>query len=513
MLKGYFLPKELQDSFDTIIREVSGFEIEYLKLKEGDAEKISKFLKEERRKALSEVGISEKTMRTADKLAELWSNSNYTKRKIALEVLPELTGYPSKMIEVLSFSTLIKVRGNYLKVLKSPSVGKEVFKKFTEIPGLNVRIKGYGSFFEKIKFAKSLSSLPEVELILHICPGNIPGLVESYVMLLSLLLNAAAIIKPPTRQPVFAALFAESLSEVDGDLANLVAVVNWSRGDVIENEFYSHIDVVNVVGGEEAVRSVKEKVEEFRQKGRNIRGCYHGAKFGIEIVAKEYALPEVAELVAFDIIGYEQEMCSSPREVRVEEGGKLSPREFAEKIAEAMNWLSRIFPQSEKYRAKAKPMILKLIAEGEASDKIEVFVVNKGQGAVAYDEEKIGIFEPIYSYRVIKVKPVKNILDVSKIIKPYKEFMQTAGVAVPEARIIELAEALAQSGIVNIRVAGSVPIPEPGESWDGKLPGLEFLFDSNIQWVTVASKNLDESIKQNIEFLAELKKLNFSSSN
>ncbi|HDI75016.1 MAG: hypothetical protein DRJ52_02265 [Thermoprotei archaeon] len=508
MLKGYFLPKDLEDNLNTRVENIEDLEVEYLCFKPGDANKIVSYLKKRRRDILQETDIRNKVITAADKLAELWSNREYFRRKKALEVLPKLTGYPSSMIEVLSFNTLSKIRGNYLKLIKSPPSNKAVFKKFIEIPGLNVRIKGYGSLLEKVKLARALSKKSNVEAILHICPGNIPGLVESYVILLSLLLEAAAVVKPPTRQPVFAALFAESLREVDKDLAELVAVVNWRGGeDLIEEEFFSLVNVVNVVGGEEAVRSVKRRVESLRRRGVDIRGCYHGAKFGIELISREYSLPEIAELVMFDVIGYEQEMCSSPREVRVENGGELSPREFAEAMVRSAEWLSKIFPQSERYRAKAKPMIVKAIAESEGSDGVEVFTVKGGQGAIIYDEENVDKFEPFYSYRVIKVKPIDSLEDVPKLLKPYREFMQTAGVAVPEKRILSLADKLAQAGIVNIRVAGSVPTPEPGESWDGKLPGIEFIVDSNIQWVTIASKNIDGSLKRNIEFLNNIKSL------
>ncbi len=68
-------------------------------------------------------------------------------------------------------------------------------------------------------------------LIVHFLAGNVPmpGIVS---ICGGLLLRSANLVKMSARDPVFPALFLESVREVDADLADCAAALDWPRGEL-----------------------------------------------------------------------------------------------------------------------------------------------------------------------------------------------------------------------------------------------------------------------------------------
>lgn len=508
LLKAFYLPQSLnglEDDFEFRELEADGYRILYPKISPEQMKRIAETIKNTA-KSVYENKDLEYLAEVIQRVRDLWMKPDYEKRKIALEILPKLTGLSKEVIIYYQFGTIRKMDKNAVKFLADLKFDEKVLEKFILLEGANVWLRGYASFMNKLKLRKATKNLRRPKLVTFITPSNVPGLIEALGVLLGVVSRTGMIIKTPSKQPVFGPMFAESLSEIDKELGETIAVLPWKGGDRnIEDVLFRESDAVSVIGSTETALSVKRRVDELRKRGYGIKGCYHGGRFGLSVIAKEYVKREVAALSVIDGIGYEGYMCSSPAfGFFVEDDGTGLARKFAEYMAEEAEWITKIIPQSDlfrKYREQDLPKYLSL----EAMGKIEVFLPENNGCTVIFDPEPKLV--PDGQNRLLKVYPIKSIFDIVQMLKPWKEYLQTIGVAVPNEKLFEFADKVARLGVSNLRVVGTVTLPRLGESWDGNYPVLEFMLDEDyVHWVSINAKDIDaeiEKLSNNLEALRE----------
>ncbi len=74
-------------------------------------------------------------------------------------------------------------------------------------------------------------------------------------MIMDKLVDAATWIKVSSEEPVFGALYAKSIEEIDPKLAYTIAVLPFeSRNKVVKEFLFSKSDIVRATGGEQARR-------------------------------------------------------------------------------------------------------------------------------------------------------------------------------------------------------------------------------------------------------------------
>ena len=93
------------------------------------------------------------------------------------------------------------------------------------------------------------------------------------------------------------------------------------------------------------------------------------------------------------------------------------------------------------------------------------------------------------------MKPVNDIMEIPKIVKPIGEFLQTVGIAVPNNRLIPFAEAMGEAGATNIRPISSMTLQKPWEPWDGRFPLAELFENDNIRWVSISTTDIDKELE------------------
>jgi len=81
-------------------------------------------------------------------------------------------------------------------------------------------------------------------------------------------------------------------------------------------------------------------------------------------------------------------------------------------------------------------------------------------------------------------------------MKPWKEYLQTAGVAIGNNRLQKISELMGKTGFSNIRVAGTVALPRLGEAWDGNYPVYEFFILDKIHWTSINAIDFENEIKE-----------------
>lgn len=497
-LKGYYLPKSLKSlekEMEFSEKRVNDYNLLLPNINQENIKEIVTGLKENRKKYLADMPFPE-IAKAYGEVSRTWSDNKYEKKKIALELLPALTNLSPELIEFYQFRSIYKIDEKTINFLSNLNLPSEVFKTFTSIDGANTFVRAYAGFRDKIALKKISQYDKELELVTYITPSNVPGFIESLGIFIASIVKAAGLIKTPSVQPLFAPLYAESVAEKSKEIGETIAVVPWAGGDQsIESIIFRNSNVVSVVSSTQTAMSVKNRIDELNRNGNSIKGCYHGGKFGIELIGKEMANRNVAGLAAIDGIGYEGYMCGSPAfGFFVEEGGELSPIEFAEALAGEMEKISRSIPQTNFFRKLREVKIGEIISRPEFDGGQRIFPSSEHNFAVIY-ESNFNL-NPIGQNRLIRVFGVKSLEEVIEKIKPWKEYLQTAGVAIGNDRLQKISELMGKTGFSNIRVAGTVALPRLGEAWDGNYPVYEFFIPDKVHWASINAIDFENEIKE-----------------
>jgi len=453
----------------------------------GALKKIIDSIKQVRQDYLLKIDIPT-VLEVIDKVTNMWMDPDYKGRTIAREVLPTVTGFSLEMIESWGFDHFMSI----LKKDNIPLFGKlkpEDYKEFTELgDGL---VKAYGE-------VNISHSNYDPEVIGHICAGNILG-ISAFEMVLDKLIDAASWIKVPSEQPVFGALYARSIEEVDPQLSYSIAVLPFEAGNSEVKDFlFSKSDIVRATGGEQARISLTELAQKH-----NIPIAGHWHKFSFITIARDYMDEErasqIAELVSLDVTAWDQQGCFSPQEIFVEAGGEVDPLKFAELLADEMETTSIALPKGIN---SGKMQVLdgyhQYLKKEMMGDPVKIYPSATHQWLVIYDGTAENI-EPSPLFRVIRVKPIEDIMQIPILVKPLGQFLQTVGVAIPNSRLISFADAIGDVGATNIRAISSMTLQKPWEPWDGRFPLHELFEHDNIRWVSISTKDIDKEITKALE--------------
>jgi hypothetical protein len=170
---------------------------------------------------------------------------------------------------------------------------------------------------------------------------------------------------------------------------------------------------------------------------------------------------EVAERAAYDASLFDQQGCLSPHLLYVEEGGEVSPREFAELVASAMERWANHLPPGSPTRDEAMA-VRRFRAEYEAQElagkDVALFMSpQRLDWTVIYDADPR--CTPSCLQRTVLVKPVADLSEVGGLVRSWRPYLQAAGVAVGPERIGVLAAQLGRVGVSRICPVGKMQAP------------------------------------------------------
>jgi hypothetical protein len=127
-------------------------------------------------------------------------------------------------------------------------------------------------------------------------------------------------------------------------------------------------------------------------------------------------------------------------------------------------------------------------------EPVKIFPSKENQWLVIYDESNPNC-EPSPLFRVIRVKPVADIMELPQKVRSLSSFLQTVGVAIPQNRLLAFADAMGQAGATNIRTISGMTLQKAWEPWDGRFPLQELFEHDSIHWVSIDTKDMDAEIK------------------
>lgn len=412
--KAYWLPPGCPVTLATeeveVTRGERRFRLEMPKPTASDLVAIAEHLRAAQRRVLARRSVDD-IVRALDRAAALWLNPSYRPRLLARHSISIITGFSSEMVAKAieleqAASRAPDMRSALVRELGDPAA----LDRFISTP------KG-----------RSMALGPE--LIGGIFSANIPALPHLTVMR-AFLVKAACFGRVSRDEPIYLPLYAESLREVDPELAECLAVVHWDREDrACEAGFLSSIDHLIAYGGEAALGGLRARLPD------GVGATWHGHRMGFAYVARPALMGSVealAERLAFDFSIFDQHACLAPQACFVERGGATSPVAFAERLSAAMEeWLDELPPRALSGEELA-PLraaldaaeVRELLGQGEAR-----IVSSPGrlQGAVVVERPER--FEPVPLDRFVRVIPVDDVDDLVSFLNPVAPFLQCAALA------------------------------------------------------------------------------------
>ncbi len=388
------------------------------------------------------AGLStRRVIEVIDAAVTRWLDPDYPLRRLAEELLPAVTGYSTAMLE----------RGI-----------PDQLKAFTA-DGLTALVEA------ELGSLEALDRRHGPRLIAHVLAGNIPA-VAAESIIRGLLAKSAGLVKASSRDPLFPALFAQSLGEVDPRLAETQAVLPWKGGsDELDVVALHKADAVIAYGGRPAVAAVR------RLAPNDPVFVEHGPRIGFAAIGRE-ALTErrldaLAEAATWDVSLFDQQGCVAPHALYVERGGQLAPHRFAQALAGAMERFEQRYPRAhlapeDAAEIQAQRDLWEL--RGSADHGPTLF---RSEGSTAWTvvfNERDVELRPSCLNRFVHVIPLDDLSTLPAAIEGMRPYLQTAGVEVAEERMPDLEAALEAAGVT--RVCGIGEMQYPPASWrhDGR---------------------------------------------
>ena len=401
---------------------------------------------------------------TIDKAIARMLDQNDPWRRKAEAVLPIVTGYDRETVR-LGLS-------GYLRTFRAPQLQRFLSEDFAN-PGM------LDAFQPAMKGGFTRAYGPE--LLLHIWAGNVPGL-PLWSLISGLLVKAGTVGKVASGEPLLAGWFAQILAEIDPKLGECLAIVWWRGGDeASERVWLGEADTIVAFGGNDALTAIKDRVPV------TARFLPHGHKIGVGVVSRaaldtRKAGP-LARLVAHDVMRYEQQGCYSPQMLFVERGGRVSPREFAERVSCELASFARTHPSRALSVAEAAS-----VAAWRSGEEMRAFeevgraiLGDSGDPWSVVCVEAAEALAPSGLNRTLKVVAVDGLDAVVPLVAPFRAFLQSAAVAAAPEELFRVAALLGEAGVTRICAFGRMTAPEAGWHNDGRFNLLDLVTISEIE--------------------------------
>jgi hypothetical protein len=292
-------------------------------------------------------------------------------------------------------------------------------------------------------------------LTTHVLAGNLPGAgLDSIIF--SLLVKSATLVKASSTASSLPTFFAHTLAQVDPELGACLAVVTWPRGSTaLEEIAFSQAEVVVASGSDQSLAAIHPRV-----RGKFIG---YGHKMSFSVISKEtlHNAQELARQAAYDVVLYDQQGCLSPQLIYVEEGGAVSPKAFAARLAEALTEWERVLPRGT-ITPETSLAIRRARDEAEwqslAGKDVALYAGSNGTAWTAIYEGD-SAFVPSPLYRTIRVKPLSSLMQLHELLTSWRPYLEAVGVAGHKTRLTEIAEILGQVGVSRICPIGTMQTP------------------------------------------------------
>jgi len=399
-IKGYYLSNEnlySERKEKTISNELGEVTFSLPIISKKELELILSKLREAR-KDLAKLKINER-VDILKSTFRLWMNEDYEKRRLAEELLPITLNYSPQMIHTMFDKTFSRLNDDVSKLSLTNNPPELVVVSYPDIPGPQM-----------LTVAAALYN------------------------------GASTFCVGPENEPILTGLFLDSISEISPIMGNNIAGIPFDSGDLREfsKTLYGNLtrkDSIIHFGSSETYHSI----ELLKNQDTSINGYTKG--IGISVIGREYLSTEkvrdTLHTCAINASMYNRNACFSPQAFIVEEGGCISPHEFAESLAEIMEILAngslpvgnfvrddyaRFVQVHRSNQLQKLQGLLDYFPIIETEEKRPI-------GGVVYSKSE-EFFLPRTGNRIVNVIPISSLEDLVEMINPVIDSIHTLGLGV-----------------------------------------------------------------------------------
>ncbi len=280
----------------------------------------------------------------------------------------------------------------------------------------------------------------------------------------SLLTRNSTLLKLSREDSGFTALFVQALRAVDqrGLIADALIVAAWdSKEETLNDVVRSEADGLVVWGGAAAIAAYPAE----RCRGRVI---HYGPRLGVGLALEGIDLGQALPALAWDVALWEQQACSSPRVLLVEDADRSGdlPRRLASGLADALARVrTQLPPRPLTLDEKAEVLSLREVAWWTGQATVQPLEGDLDHSVLLAAQVPTEI--PL-GYRTVVLVPVAELAQVPEVLAPYRAALQTAVLAAPSARWPEAVRTLVEAGSTEVAAAGAsaarfLGLPHEGE--------------------------------------------------
>ncbi|HEY7296082.1 MAG TPA: acyl-CoA reductase, partial [Dehalococcoidia bacterium] len=398
-----------------------------------------------------------------DRALACWRDPGDPRRAALLEQGPALTGYSREALAYAIDRMLPAFGTDGLQTLLRDELGHPAMLDGFAAAGSGPRRMARGSGRQ-----------------FHVFAGTVPT-VPIFSLICALLLKCPVLAKPSAHDPLFPAIFAQTLAAVEPRLAGVLAVLPWPGGqgdNALERAAVAGAAAVVVYGSDETVATYRALAP------AQVRFVGYGHALSVAAIARAALTAELAQetarRLAWDVALFDQRGCLSPQFALLERGGETAPEAFCELLAADLDALRVHLPrgpldaadhariravrEAARFRAAIEPGVR--LWESTVSTDWTVLLLphlNSGSGGES---------------RTIAVVPVDDLaaaLTATCAGLP----LSCIGLAAPEARLRELEPTLAR---IATRICPLGRMQEPPITWrHGGRPNLSDL----VTWIDI----------------------------
>ncbi|MBU4612050.1 acyl-CoA reductase [Achromobacter sp. GG226] len=312
-------------------------------------------------------------------------------------------------------------------------------------------------------------------LLGHVWAGNVPG-IPLWSLISGLLTKAGSVGKVASDEPWLAGWFARTLAEVEPRLAGAIAILWWPGEDTAPSRALAQASEVLVVyGGDPALQAWHAHAP------ASTRLVAHGHRVSAALVAREVLdtrqAQAAARQAALDVARWDQQGCYSPQMIYVEDGGQVTPRDFAALLAGELAAVAHRFARRTLTLAQSQAFARwrqTLARHVLANDAVHLLGTADAPWGVAYLADAT-LAPQCALNRSICVIAVPALDAAVSALAPLGAVLQTAALAAPPARLFALSGALGAAGVTRICALGHAALPEVGWHPDGRFSLLDLV--------------------------------------
>ncbi|HKP59579.1 MAG TPA: acyl-CoA reductase [Polyangiales bacterium] len=397
-----------------------------------------------------------------DRASRLWLDPEYPKRALAIEAIHRWTGFSREMvIHSIDLEMRSSRKLDLWRTLWTELGNPKVLDDRSWVPSGEAPARAFGPGLVGAVFSSNIPALPHL----------------TYMR--GLAVKSPVIGKVASNEPIFAALYVDTLLELCEELEPAIAAVWYPGGtEALEAAMLAQSDFVIAYGSDSALAGLARSIPP------ESRRLLHGHRMGIGALdRKALRDPQLASQMAYDFAVFDGQACLAPV-VYFVEADEQTAVTLAEAIGRGLDrhaeWLRPRTVRPED-RAARQHTVQRWEIEQLFGDAPSRVVHSEQSGLPWAGLITRGKYTPqALGDRLFHLHCIDSIDEVIEHVRPYARYLQNAALALAAPAHDRLSAALAGLGVSRVNRPGRMATPSMMWHHDGRACLAELVRWSDI---------------------------------